>query len=252
MLILLENWLVFRPSRASDSWVDPPDPRIEEVTAALPDGTPVHAWWLPPAAPEAGAILFCHGNAGNLSHRGGIMLDAHRALDGLGVLVFDYPGYGKSGGSPSERGCLAAADVYWTWLTLTAQIPPRRIVLMGKSLGGGVATDLAVRVHPRALVLVKTFTSLPAVAKGMFPILPIYTFMRTQFDNQSKLAGLKTPVFIAHGTADTLVPPEHADSLYAAAHEPKMLFKMPGDDHNAPLGESFYTELKSFLEKQAP
>ena len=180
------------------------------------------------------------------------MLDAQSRLDGIGVLAFDYPGYGKSGGSPSEAGCVAAAEAFYALLAGPLGVAPGRVVLMGESLGGGVAADLAARRPARGLVLAKTFTSLPAVAKSLYPFLPAMTLMRTRFDTKSKLAGVACPVFVAHGTADSLVPPGQADALYAAANEPKALHWMPGDDHNAPLNPAFYATLRGFLGRHAP
>ena len=131
-------------------------------------------------------------------------------------------------------------------------MPANRIVLLGESLGGGTAVELATGHDHRALVLVFTFTSLPAVAKVHYPWLPTHTLMRTRFDNLSKIGRCRRPVFVAHGTADEVVPFAHGEALFAAANEPKEFLRLDGFTHNLLLGEPFYAGLKRFLEVHAP
>ncbi len=136
---------------------------MRDITLTTAAAEPLHAWWLP--CPDArGALLFLHGNAGNLSHRGQTILLLRDTL-GLSVLIFDYPGFGKSPGTPSEEGCYRAGEAAYDWLTTEQQIAPGEIVLFGNSLGGGVATHLACRKEHRALALAKTYTTLPDVRR---------------------------------------------------------------------------------------
>jgi fermentation-respiration switch protein FrsA (DUF1100 family) len=246
VLMALENSLVYHPVRASQDWWPPPGPHVQDVELRLPDGTPIHAWWCPVEGAR-GAVLYCHGNAGNLSHRG----DAIAAMDrvvGEAVLIFDYPGYGKSGGRPSEAGCYAAADAAYDWLVEHRHIPPERIILYGGSLGGGVAVDLARRRPHRALVLAQTFTSLPDVGGRQFPWLPVRWLMRNRFDNLAKIGHCRRPVFISHGTADRVVPFQLGQRLFAAANEPKEFLRVEGGDHNE-AAPAFYVTLRRFLAK---
>jgi fermentation-respiration switch protein FrsA (DUF1100 family) len=246
-LFFLENRFVYHPTSAAQDWQKPPDSRIQDIEFHTADGTRIHAWWYP--VPEAqGALLYCHGNAGNLSHRGGSVVGLGQALHSS-VLIFDYPGYGRSDGSPSEKGCYAAADAAYDWLVQTAKAAPEKILLYGGSLGGGVAVELASRRPHRALVLLKTFTSLPDVGQSMFPWLPVRWLMRNRFDNLAKLSKCKQPVFIAHGTADRLVPFTQGERLYAAANEPKYFFRIEDADHNDPAPAEMIVALKQFLEK---
>lgn len=242
----LENRLVFLPSPAADS-LPIPDPRIQDVTFASADGTSIHAWYLPAIDPTADVVLVSHGNGGNLTHRGKRILDLHAHL-GTGVLVYDYPGYGRSGGSPSERGCYAAGDAALAWLE-SRGIPNERVVLKGESLGGGVAVDLASRHPHAALVLQATFTSLPAAAKSHYPWLPCQMLMTNRFDSLSKLPKCRRPTFVIHGTADRVVPYEQGKALFDAAAEPKEFFTLEGADHNDPLPPEMYEALKRFLAK---
>ena len=204
MFLFLERRLVFQPSSAAESWNEPVAPDTRDVSFSLADGTAIHGWWLSSADPAAGAVLLAHGNGGNVSHRGRIAADLRRTI-GCGVLLFEYPGYGKSEGRPSEAGCYDAGEAAYRWLTNTVRVPANRIVLMGESLGGGTAVELATRHDHRALVLVFPFTSLLAAAKFHYPWLPTHTFMRTRFDNLAKI-GLCRRRCSSHGTADRVVP----------------------------------------------
>jgi fermentation-respiration switch protein FrsA (DUF1100 family) len=249
VLMLFENMLVYQPGSAA-AWRPPPSPDIQELKLACADGTAIHAWWLP--CPKAkSALLYLHGNAGNLSGRGPTLLTLRERL-GVSALIIDYPGYGKSEGRPSETGCYQAADAAYAWLTDTQKIASERILLWGVSLGGGVAVDLASRKPCQALILLKTFTSLPDVAGTIYPWVPTHWLMRNRFDSLVKIGACRCPVFVTHGTADDLIPDTLGRRLYEAAHEPKEFFSMPGVGHNDPLTSAMFDALKAFLIKHAP
>lgn len=257
MLLAFENKMIFIPTRASEDWLDPVSMglKVEDVELTSADGTRLHAWWCPvPAAVNGavpGAIFHCHGNAGNLSHRAGIIREWLGVL-GLPVFIFDYPGYGRSAGKPGENACYAAADAAYDWLTQTRKIPPEQIVLYGDSLGGGVAVDLALRKPHRALILARPFTSIPDMAQLQFPWLPARWLVRNRFDNLEKIGRCDRPIFIAHGDCDRIVPFSHGERLFAKAPEPKHFVRMHGCDHNDPLSPEFYAELRAFLNQHAP
>jgi uncharacterized protein len=242
---MLETALLFHPVRANEQWLTPPANVSEDVWLKTADGTRIHALWF--AFPgSSGALLFCHGNAGNLSHRNGIVLALAKAL-GESVLIFDYPGYGRSEGKPSETGCYAAANAAYDWLMQMEQLPPGRILLFGESLGGGVATDVAARRQHRALILVKTFTSIPDVARGHTLTWASSVLVHSKFDNLEKIGNCKAPVFIAHGDRDSLVPFSESQKLFAAAQGTKRFFVMKGSDHNDPWPADFFRALADFL-----
>lgn len=238
-----ENALVFRPAPATD-WADPGEPPPDDVWLALDDGTPVHGWYFPHES-ATGAVLLSHGNGGNLSHRGRLARELGRQL-GKAVLSYDYPGYGKSGGSPTEAGCYAAGEAGFRWLVQKG-FPARNVLLVGESLGGGVAVELATRHDHAALVLAFTFTSLPEAAKHHKPWVPCVTLMSNRFDSRAKIGACTRPVFIAHGTEDRIVPFEQGEALYAAAHAPKAFFRMDGVGHGFGQPAEFFTRLKAFL-----
>jgi fermentation-respiration switch protein FrsA (DUF1100 family) len=241
----LDDVFVFQPNKAIDTQPLPNDAKVEEVILRLPNGTPIHARWFP-AQSSPDAIVFCHGNAGNLSDRTRTVMQV-RESTGESVLVFDYPGYGRSGGVPDEPGLYAAADAAYDWLTQKQGIEPRRVTLMGESLGAGVAVDLATRRPHRALVLLKPFTSIPELAHEKVVWFPAKSLMASRFDNISKIARCTHPVLIVHGTTDHVIPLTHGERLFAAAREPKQFLPLPNVDHNDPLPPEFYAELRNFL-----
>jgi fermentation-respiration switch protein FrsA (DUF1100 family) len=247
----LERRLVFIPSTVKEYRQQPEDPRSQDVSFTSDDGNTIYARWIPPESPHHGAVLFTNGNGGNLTHRGAAAAELRKEL-GAGVLVFDYPGYGKSTGTPSEEGCYAGGDAAYRWLLGERKIAPNRIILFGESLGGGTAVELATKYEHRALALAFTFTSLPAAAKYHFPFLPTHTFMRTRFDNLSKIGRCRRPVFFVHGTGDRTVPFAHSEELFAAANEPKQFLRLEGVGHDLTAVSQHWGELAKFLNQHAP
>lgn len=243
---LIENRLVYLPTSAAQAWSEPPSSDVEDISFASPNGTKLHGWWLPGES-NAPALLLFSGNAGNLSGRGQTIVRLRERLD-VSVFIFDYPGYGKSEGSPSEPACYDAAEGAIRWLRDTKQIPPNRMIFYGESIGGGVAIEMATRHPCRAIVLIKTFTSLPAAAKGHYPWLPVNWLMSNRYDNLSKLPGIRCPVFVLGADADQVVPFEHAETLFRIANEPKQFFRDSGSDHNDPLPDSLWPVLRAFLD----
>lgn len=250
MFQFLERPLVFRPISHAQHWVEaPPALGAEDVWLQLGMGVTVHGWWCPPAGwtPAQGALLYSQGYRGNLSQRGETIRRWQERV-GRAVLIYDYPGYGRSTGKPSEDACYAAATAACDWLTREKGVAPRDVLLYGGSLGGGVAIELATRRPYRAVVLVGAFTSIPDMAARRYPWLPVRRFIRNRFDNLAKI-GCIGRVFIAHGTADRFVPFSMAERLFAAAAEPKRLFPMTGFDHHHTPGPEFYTAIADFLQE---
>jgi fermentation-respiration switch protein FrsA (DUF1100 family) len=254
VLVLLEDHFLFHPIRAEEGWWPPPDGLdVQDVQLSSSEGDRLHAWWTAPTGwtPADGALLYCHGNAGNLSHRGpGIQRLS--SLLRVGVLIFDYPGYGHSTGKPSEPGCYAAADAGNSWLTDVRKVPAERILLYGRSLGCAVAAEMALRHPNRAMILVSPFTSVRDMAAEILPWLPGRWLASNRFNTLSKIGRCSRPVLIAHGTADQVIPFNQGKRLFAAAKEPKYFVEMPGLDHNDAPNAAFYATLQSFLAEQAP
>lgn len=200
----------------------------EDVLLETSGGTQVHGWYLP-GRTDGRTLLFLHGNAGNVSHR----LDSLRLFNelGLSVLIIDYSGFGQSGGAPSERQTYEDALLAWQHLTDSRGLAPERIVIFGRSLGGGVATWLATQVTPAGLILESSFTSLPALASKYYPMFPVRWLARIRYDNAARLPTVGSPVLVAHSRDDELVPIAHGRALFALARDPKYFLEMSGD-HN--------------------
>lgn len=189
----------------------------EDVFLTASDGVRIHGWYVPNARAKV-ALLWFHGNAGNLEHRREMLLRL-RDLP-ASVLVIDYRGYGKSEGKPGEEGLTRDARAAYDWLlTKTA---PERIVVLGKSLGAGPACELASTVTCGGLIVQSAFTKAPDMASRALPAFPLARFlMHTKYDNLSKVAKISCPKLFIHSRADEIIPFKMAERLYAAAREPK-------------------------------
>jgi hypothetical protein len=246
VMMFLENSLVYFPSVYPRGIWNQPALAFEDAWFDSADGVHLHGWYVPHPQPLA-YVLFCHGNGGNITDRAQTV-QLLRDLAQVSVLIFDYRGYGRSEGHPSEAGVSADARAARVWLAQRAKIDPQAIVLLGESLGGGVAVDLAAEDGARGLVLQSTFTSLPEVASVHFPWLPVRWLMRNRFDSLSKIGRYHGPLLQSHGDCDTIVPYSSGRRLFEAANPPKQFIAIPGADHNGPKPVSYYGELKKFLE----
>lgn len=197
-------------------------------------GERLHAWFFPGKADGARGefvFLFCHGNAGNLTSR----LDSYRALlsTGAGLLSFDYRGYGRSTGHPSETGTYKDAFAAYDWMR-DRGVPAKRIILWGESLGGGVASKVATEREVGGLVLQSSFTSIPDLGAELLPFLPVRLLATIHYNTRERLPQLRCPVVVMHSRDDEIVPFSHAESNYAAASEPKAFVELAGG-HNDTL-----------------
>ena len=249
VLLTFEYRLAFPGWTFNKHWVSLPEgTHVEELALDTSDGNTVQAWWLPPPGwtPDRGAVLYSHGNGENLSNCGSHL---RRWRDELktGALGFDFPGFANSTGTPTEASCYAAAQAAFDWLVQEKKVAPNDIIVVGQSMGGAMATELAARQACRMLITAGTYTSFPDMAQHRFFWIPGRYLVRLQFDNRSKVAKMRTPVFIAHGTADHVVPFAQGERLFAAAHEPKRFHAMPDHPHAHPKSAEFYEAVREFL-----
>ena len=200
----------------------------EEVELKTEDGVTIHGWYVPSPGSDK-VLLFFHGNAGNISHRGDSLGIFHRL--GLNVLIIDYRGYGKSRGKPSEAGLYADARAAWAYLREEKKFDADRIVLFGRSLGGAVAARLATEVKPAALILESTFSSARDVAKEMYPILSKLIILRFAFDTARNVKSITCPVLVMHSPEDEIIPYRLGQRVYKAANAPKTMLQLEGS-HN--------------------
>jgi fermentation-respiration switch protein FrsA (DUF1100 family) len=248
LVLFFGQGLLLFPGATFANYRRGPNPALaaEDVLLHSASGETIHAWWCAPSGwkPCDGAILYSHGNGSNLSKRQGA-IRRWRDATGMAVLAYDYPGYGRSSGRPNEANCYAAAEASLDWLAEKG-VPAGRVLHVGESLGSAVAVEMAVRHGGRMVVLLCPFTSMPDMAQYRFPWLPGRYLVWAQFDSLAKVPSLKCPVFIAHGTEDTVVPARFGKRLYEAAPEPKRFLPMPGRGHCHPGHAEFFDAVKAF------
>jgi fermentation-respiration switch protein FrsA (DUF1100 family) len=227
VLYLLANRSIYYPSKYPDGpWDSQAQLGAADVWLEASGSVRLHAWSVPGG--NAGLVtLYLHGNAGNIAYRYPRFHEI--AAAGSSILALDYRGYGKSGGSPSEKGVYADAEAAYDYLLRTGY-RPGQIVLHGESLGTAVAVDLASRRPCAALVLEAPFTSARDVAGTVLPVIgPLLVW---GFDSRSKIARVRAPVLAIHGDRDDIIPLRLCQSLMAAAPGPKSLWIVPGAGHN--------------------
>jgi len=245
---MIEDAFLFFPTRYPDGDWHPPRLAFEDAFFSAPAGPRLHGWFVPRDRPR-GAVLFAHGNGANLSHRADLFRALHER--GLAVLAFDYRGYGRSEGSPSEAGVMADARAAQAWLSGRTGLRQEELILQGESLGGAAVVDLAAAGGARALVLENTFSCLLDVIAYHYhyPWLPAKALVRSRFDSAAKIGRYHGPLLQVHGDADTIIPIELGRRLFAAANEPKRFVVVPGADHNHSRRPEFYAALDEFLDE---
>ena len=201
---------------------------FEKIALKTEDGLKISAWYVP-ADNAKYTVLFCHGNAGNMTHR----LDSINILNeiGLNCLIFDYRGYGDSQGKPSEEGTYRDARAAWKWLTEQKKTTAERIILFGRSLGGSVVANLATEVNPKGIVLESAFTSYEEIGKKFYPYMPVHLFAKFNYKTIDSVRRIHCPVLFIHSRNDKIIPFELGLRLYEAASEPKKFVEIVGS-HN--------------------
>lgn len=246
LLVFIAHRSLYHPSRHPEGWWDMQS-RLEasDVWITASDGVKLHGW-LVEQHDSPLMTLFLHGNAGNVTHRG-LAIAAIRAA-GSSVLIPDYRGYGKSEGSPSERGLYADAEAAYQYL-LAKGHKPENIVLHGESLGSALAIELATRHKVKAMVLESPFTSPRDVAGRVFPVLgPLVIW---GFNSRERIGKVKTPLLVIHGAADEIIHISIGKDLFEAANEPKQLWVLEQAGHNnlvVAAGREYSERLAKFYE----
>lgn len=248
MLRWFEHRQVYHPDRVLNATGAELNRPFEDVSFAAGDGVKLNGWFYPSNlnSPTGGlALLVCHGNAGNISHR----LDVCQALLETGVAVFllDYRGYGRSQGRPSEEGTYLDAVAACGWLERKG-FAAAKVIAFGESLGGGIASELALRQPLGGLILQSTFTSATDLGAELFPWLPVRLVSRIKYDTSRKLPRLKIPVLVMHSRTDDLIGFHHAEKNFALANQPKLFWEIKGS-HNDPLADRarFIAGVEKFL-----
>ena len=245
---VLDRYFIYFPDREVSQ--DPGDKglRYEDVTLVAADGIRLHGWFVP--GPGEITLVWFHGNAGNISHRMENLVDLHDRL-GLNVFVFDYRGYGRSEGRPSEQGTYLDAEAALAYVKTRPDVDGRKIVLFGRSLGCAIAAEVTISNDVYAVVLESPFTSVQALAKRAYPFLPgIGALVRTRYDTLSKVRQVSAPVMVLHGDRDDVAPFDMGRELFEAANPPKRFYSIAGAGHNDTYlvgGSAYYSALADFL-----
>ncbi|MDB2576977.1 alpha/beta hydrolase [Planctomycetota bacterium] len=230
LVLALQPRLVYFPGPPPSRTPEDLGYPCQTVSLETSDDETLSAWFLP--APEAvGAVVYSHGNAGSIEGRVGTA----RALVAMGfsVLLYDYRGYGASTGSPDEAGTYLDAEAAYRWVTSEAGFDPSKVVAYGRSLGGAVALELALRQPVAGLFLESTFTSIPDMAELFYPWIPLRWFPGIQYDNLAKIRDVTVQLAVAHSPDDELIPIAMGAALAEAAQAPAEWIEGAGG-HNGP------------------
>jgi fermentation-respiration switch protein FrsA (DUF1100 family) len=202
---------------------------FHDVGIQTEDGIRLHGWWVSARTPSCGHLLLCHGNAGNVGDR----VPHARLLSAAGfdVLLFDYRGYGRSAGRPSEEGLRRDARAARSVLLRRPGVDPGRVFYLGESLGGAVALALALESPPAGLVLQAAFTSVRDMGRRHYPFVPA-ALIPDAYPSLRLIRGLRAPLLVLHGERDEIVPPLHGQELFEAAPGPKRIHVFPDAGHN--------------------
>lgn len=232
LVFSMQSKMLYQPSSQYIAEPDEMGLLYQPVTLRTPDGETITGWYVP-AEDAKWTVLFCHGNAGNISHRLGTLQVLHEM--NANCLIIDYRGYGKSSGKPTEQGTLLDIKAGWDWLVNEQKIDSSQIILFGRSLGGSIAAITAVDLQPAAVILESTFTSFVEIGRHYYPWMPVRWFARFQYDTLAAVQQLSCPVFITHSPDDEIVPYRFGQALFEAASPPKLFRPLEGT-HN----EGFY------------
>lgn len=222
--------------------------KYEDVFFDSDDGLKLNGWFIPAGNPR-GTLLFCHGNAGNISHRIEIIKIFNKL--NLNIFIFDYRGYGKSQGSPTEAGLYRDAQAAYKYLLSRKNVNKETVVIYGKSIGANVAIDLASKVKAAVLISESGFSSAYDMGKKLFPYLPIKWIITVKYDALTKIKNISIPKLIIHSQDDEIVPFELGNKLFEAASQPKEFYQMQGGHNEAPFiaKEEYSAKINNFLSK---
>ncbi|MCO6046795.1 alpha/beta hydrolase [Aeoliella sp. ICT_H6.2] len=247
IMTFLETWLVYpAPQLSTGNW-QPEGFNHQDVWFDSADGTRLHGWLFEHPSPQH-IVLYCHGNGELVAHNVRLMSRLRDELDAT-VMVFDYRGYGNSVGKPHEAGVVADGIAAQKHLAEQAGVEPDEIVLMGRSLGGGVAAAAAAKLGAKAVVLQSTFACMVDTAAVHYPWLPVRLVMRNRYDSVARLADYDGPVLQSHGTSDEVIPYSQAQLLFKSVKsDRKLWYDVPDGLHNTPQPDDYYPKLREFLD----
>ncbi len=222
-----------------------------DVSIQTVDDQELHGWFIQRDTPR-GTVLFFHGNAGNISHRLDSIAFWHQ--QGFEVFIFDYRGYGRSSGTPSEAGTYRDGQAAWEYLLDERSVDPRNIVLFGRSLGAAIAARTASENAPRALILESVFSSVRDMGRRYYPWLPVRWITRLHYDTAALVSQIDCPVLVIHSRDDEIIPFDQGRKVFERAGQPKEFLEILGD-HNGGFilsGPLYRDGVGGFLDRYFP
>jgi fermentation-respiration switch protein FrsA (DUF1100 family) len=240
----IDELLLFFPSKFPAGDWNPKDLQFHDVFFAAEDGTKLHGWYCPADNPRA-VVLVSHGNAGHVASRAP-WLRLLQTKTRVSVFMFDYRGYGRSEGTPTVAGVIQDATAARAKLCELAGVKNSELLLMGESLGGAVAVQLAADSPPRGLILQSAFSSLRDVADVHYPKLS-WLVPRNKFNSVKQIVHYRGPLLQSHGSEDRTIPFSSGEKLFRAANEPKQFVTIEDADHNNWLTDAYLKQLDGFL-----
>jgi fermentation-respiration switch protein FrsA (DUF1100 family) len=242
----IESFFIFFPETHLDGTPEELELHYKEVYFNTEDGKRLHGWFFPLHG-ESPVVLFCHGNAGNISHR----LENVRLLvrEGLQVFLFDYRGYGRSSGSPSEHGIYLDGLAAYDYLVKQEGISPATIIPFGRSLGAAVAIEICLRRKVRSLITESAFTSTRDVARSTALFFPVSYLLPAHYNNLRKIGQITVSKLIIHGKDDEIIPFSMGKRLFEAAKAPKHFLPLEKAGHNDTFivgGREYFEALARF------
>jgi hypothetical protein len=239
LMYLAQDSLIFHPQRLPESHRAALAQRgsVESLFIDAPDGTRLHAWHVKGDP----LVMYFGGNAEEVSW---MLEQGARRTPGAGWLLVDYRGYGSSGGSPSEAALVADAI---QWYDSVAK-SHKSVYVFGRSLGSGVAVQLAAQRPVAGAILVAPFDSLVEVGKRHYPFLPVSWLLKHRFDSVSVAPKVKAPLLCIVATDDEIIPVEHAKRLYEAWGGEKRWVELRGAGHNSTdSAPEFWASIRAFI-----
>ena len=242
----LDELLMFQPTKYPHGDWQPAGLDFTDVWITSKDGTRLHGWYCPAESPKA-VMLYFHGTGGNLAGRTSTLKFLQEELI-VSVLIFDYRGYGRSDGKATVAGAIEDAQDARAELAKLAGIDESDVVLLGRSLGGAIAIQLAADAPPRGLIVESSFSSLREVAREHFPKLA-WLVPKNKLDSELAIADVRCPLLQSHGDADRVISFESGRCLFAAAKQPKQFVVLTGLGHNDRPTREYYAAMADFLER---
>jgi pimeloyl-ACP methyl ester carboxylesterase len=225
----LLNSLLYFPSRSIVETPDQAGLEYRDLALKTDDGELLHGWWVGARTDRVGHLLLCHGNAGNVGDR--VLHAALLTAVGFDVLLFDYRGYGRSSGRPSEDGTYRDARAALACLLDQPGVDPARVFYLGESIGGAVALNLALERPPAGLVLLSAFTSVRDLGRLHYPFVPA-ALVPDAYPTLRLIGELRAPLLVLHGDRDDIVPLSQGRAVFEAAPWSKLMHVFTGLGHN--------------------